>query len=81
MLERRESDQAIARSIRDPVRIVLISPEECERLDRRAQMGLRQTMPGSWKIGDDIFARLTEANIEWDAEPAEDSSVPFAQPQ
>jgi len=66
MLERGETDDAIAAFIRKHVRIVLISQEECVRLDRRDQLGLRQTMPGGWSFGDDVYARLTVAGIEWD---------------
>ncbi len=66
MLDVRDTDEAIAKLIRDHVKIVLISTKECERLDSRAQLGLRQKMPDWWKFGDDVFARLNEAKIEWD---------------
>ncbi len=66
MLERGETDDAIAAFIRKHVQIVLISTEECERLDRRDQLGLRQTMPVGWSFGDDVFARLVVAGIDWD---------------
>ena len=66
MLERGETDAAIAAFIREHVKIVLISDDECRRLDRAAQLGLRQTMPVGWQFGDDLFARLKVAQIEWD---------------
>jgi hypothetical protein len=66
MLERGETDDAIAAFIREHVKIVMISNDECERLDRAARPGLRQTMPIGWIIGDDVFARLKTAQIEWD---------------
>jgi hypothetical protein len=69
MLKSGASDETIARFIRDHVKIVQISPEECERLDRSDQLGLRQKMPNGWKPGDDVFARLEAAGIEWDLIP------------
>ncbi|MGN6363667.1 hypothetical protein [Asticcacaulis taihuensis] len=65
MLERGEGDREIAKFIRDHVKIVLISQEEQERLDRREQLALRQTMPSGWTFGGDVYARLTHAGIEW----------------
>jgi hypothetical protein len=70
MLECGESDIAIARFIREHVKIVLISKEEQERLDSRHHFALRQIMPEGWAFGDgvDIFARLKHAGIEWTSE-------------
>lgn len=66
LLARGEDDAVIAALIRDHVRIVLITREECERLDRRDDLGLRQRMPAGWQFGDDIYARLAAAGILWD---------------
>ncbi len=63
MVKAKEPDIAVAAFIRDHVRIVMISKEECERLDRRG--AFKQRMPESWKIGGDIFARLEAAEIAW----------------
>jgi hypothetical protein len=71
MLADGANDAAIAELIRDHVKIVLITRDECARLDQRTQLGLRQVMPASWKFGDDIFARLAAAKIGWS--PAEQS--------
>ena len=60
------SDDEIAALIRDHTRIVLITEEECRRLDRKDQHGLRQIMPTEWAFGGDLFARLRTAGIEWD---------------
>lgn len=65
MLERGATDAQIAIFIRDHVKIVRISNEECSRLDRKDQLGLRQRMPTGWAFGDDIYARLSAANIGW----------------
>lgn len=65
MLRQERDDAAIARFIKDHVKIVLITQEECERLDRKEHHGLRQAMPEGWAVGDDIFARLTAAGISW----------------
>ena len=65
MLERGSTDGQIAGFIRDHVKIVRISDEECLKLDRKDQLGLRQRMPTGWTFGDDIYARLSAAEIEW----------------
>jgi hypothetical protein len=59
-------DSEIAAFIRDTVRIVLISGDECRRLDRRNELGLRQLMPSDWQPGGDLFARLHAAGIKWE---------------
>lgn len=63
------SDQAVAAFIRNHVKIVMISHEECERLDRRdpskQSKSLKQRMPDDWEIGHDIFARLEAVGIAW----------------
>lgn len=66
LIEGGASDEDVAAFIRDHVRIVHISQEECQRLDRVAELGLRQIMPADWKFGDDPFARLTAAGIVWE---------------
>jgi hypothetical protein len=63
------SDAEIAAYIRDHIRIVLITNDECRRLDRRDELGLRQVMPPDWQSGGDPFARLEAAGIEWDPFP------------
>jgi hypothetical protein len=65
MLELGDSDDAIALFIRDHLKVVLISEDECERLDRKSGLGYRQDMPPGWAIGDDLFARLDAAGIRW----------------
>ncbi len=70
MLKRKETDEALAKLIRDNTKIVLISKEESERLDRVDQVNHRQTMPDGWKFGDDPFARLKKAKIEWTPYPS-----------
>ena len=70
MLKAEQSDRALADYIKHHLRIVRISHEECQRLDQKLQLGLRQSMPTDWKIGDDVYARLTAAGIEWSPLPA-----------
>lgn len=65
MLKRGEGDVAIAKLIERHNKIVLISREERDRLDRREHLGLRQSMPKDWTFGGDIYARLHLAGIEW----------------
>lgn len=64
-LENGESDAALATFLRDHVKVVIISEEERQRLDRWKHLGLRQKMPSGWQFGDDIFARLNAAGISW----------------
>ncbi len=65
MIEAGEKDAAVAAFIREHVKIVLITKDEAARLDSSAQLGLRQTMPAGWQVGDDVYARLHAAGIEW----------------
>lgn len=65
MLRRKRGDAEIAGFIKDHLKIVLITLDECERLDRKAHHGLRQSMPSGWVVGDDVFARLVAAGISW----------------
>ena len=65
MLEAGHDDEALAAFIRHHVKIVLLTAEESARLDRKEHLGLRQAMPPGWTFGDDIFARLDAAGIEW----------------
>ena len=53
----------------------MISNEEQVRLDHREMVGLRQAMPIGWKLGDDIFARLKAAQIEWAPHKEQPSSI------
>ncbi len=65
MLEAGETDQAVARYIRDHLKIVRVSTEEAHRLERVRNLGVRHAMPIGWAPGDDIYARLVAARIEW----------------
>lgn len=55
----------IAKLIESNLAIVHISKEEQELLD--ITLGLRTSMPKNWKFGDNIFARLEAAELEWEA--------------
>ena len=57
------SKEEIANLIKKNLRIVLISNEEQQRLD--VELGMQTAMPEGWKWGDDIFARLHAAGIEF----------------
>lgn len=65
MLERGASDAEIAAFLREYVKIVFVSEDERRRLDLRSELGLRQRMPEGWAFGDDPFARLSAAGIDW----------------
>jgi hypothetical protein len=52
----------IAQMIKNNLAIVLITNEEAELLDN--ELDLQTSMPENWKFGDDIFARLSVAQIK-----------------
>jgi len=54
----------VAEFIAQHLRIVRISIEEQRHLDQNLR--LKQTMPIGWSVGDDIYARLRVAGIEFD---------------
>jgi len=60
------SDDEVALYIRDHVKIVEITKEEADRLDRKADFNLKKTMPEGWQAGGDVYARLAAAGIEWE---------------
>lgn len=66
MLKRGDGDEAIAAFIRHHTKIVLVTPAEAEKLDRVAELGLRQKMPDDWLFGGNVFRRLEVANIDWE---------------
>lgn len=54
----------VAQFIAKHLRVVKISREEQIHLDHNLK--LRETMPIDWTVGDDVYARLREANVEFD---------------
>ena len=52
----------VAQMIKNNLAIVLITNEEAELLDN--ELDMQTSMPENWKFGDDIFARLTTAQIQ-----------------
>lgn len=60
------SDADVARYIRDHVKIVEITKEEADRLDRANQTNLKTRMPDGWAAGGDVYARLAAAGIAWE---------------
>lgn len=72
MFEQGESIEAVARFIRRHLKIVLISKEESDRLNLKANLGLREKMPNGW-VSDagDVFERLKIAGVEYDLYPTE----------
>src|SRR5690606_27942308 len=46
------SDEQVARYIREHVKIVEITREEADRLDRRVNANLKTKMPADWNAGD-----------------------------
>lgn len=65
MLGRGDSDEFIARFIRDHTRIVLITPEEAEALDQSKSPCLKQAMPVGWAPGGGLYRRLDLMGIKW----------------
>ena len=52
----------VAQMIKNNLAIVLITNEEAELLDN--ELDLQTSMPEDWKFGDNVFARLTTAQIQ-----------------
>ena len=55
----------IATLIRDNLKVVLITREERYNLDSSSKLNLRMRMPAGWTFGQDVFARLQYAGIEF----------------
>jgi len=62
MTMEKRSVTEIAQMIKNNLAIVLITNEEAELLDN--ELDLQTSMPEGWKFGDDVFARLTTAQIQ-----------------
>jgi len=62
MLQEKRSITEIAQMIKNNLAIVLITNEEAELLDN--ELDMQTSMPENWKFGDDVFARLTSAQIQ-----------------
>ena len=63
MVENGSSDEQIARMIEQNLVIVHITNDQAKYLDQ--ELGLKTTMPDGWKFGDNIYARLEVANIDY----------------
>jgi hypothetical protein len=62
MTMEKRSVTEIAQMIKNNLAIVLITNEEAELLDN--ELDMQTSMPENWKFGDDIFARLSVAQIK-----------------
>ncbi len=58
-------DEEVARFLIGHIKVVRISREEQLHLDSASGANLKQSMPKGWKVGDDVFARLSAANIKF----------------
>ncbi len=67
MFERGDSIDDVAKFIRKYLKIVLVSKDEQDRLNKKANLNLRQRMPDGWtfEIGCE-FERLKIAGVEYD---------------
>jgi hypothetical protein len=61
MLADGASDEDVAAFIESHLRIVLVTREEADHLDR--VLGLRTRMPAGWTVGDDVMARFAAGGI------------------
>ena len=65
MFEEGSSIESVAKFIRKHLKIVYISKEEQQKLDRGNQLNLRQRMPDYWSFDNGcLYARLDAAKIE-----------------
>jgi len=62
MTMEKRSVTEVAQMIKNNLAIVLITNEEAELLDN--ELDMQTNMPENWKFGDDVFARLTTAQIQ-----------------
>jgi hypothetical protein len=62
MLIEKRSVTEVAQMIKNNLAIVLITNEEADLLDN--ELDMQTTMPEGWEFGDNVFARLTTANIK-----------------
>ena len=70
MFENGESIETVAKFIRSFLKIVLISEEEKNLLDKKDNLNLRQKMPAGWTFENGCaFERLTLAGIEYELYP------------
>ena len=59
-------DEEVARFLADHIKVVRISRAEQLHLDSATGANLKQGMPKGWKVGDDVFARLVAAGIQFE---------------
>ena len=65
MVENDSSDEQVAKMIEKNLKIVHITKDQAKVLDQ--DLGLKTTMPAGWQFGDNVFARLDVANIDYSA--------------
>lgn len=63
MFEDNKTEEEVAQMIEDNLKIVHITKDQAKHLD--IDLGLRTSMPSGWAFGDNIFARLDEAGINY----------------
>ena len=63
MFEDNRMEEDVAQMIEDNLKIVHITKDQAKHLD--IDLGLRTSMPSGWAFGDNIFARLDEAGINY----------------
>jgi len=57
--------QEVGAFIAAHLKIVHLTKDECDRLNKKVQCNLRQRMPEGWSFGKDLYARLHQAEIEF----------------
>ncbi len=55
----------VARFIAEHLKIVYLTQDQCDLLNKKKHFNLRQRMPNGWRFGHDHFARLREAEISY----------------
>jgi hypothetical protein len=63
MLRLGASTSEVAHFIAEHLKIVYLTQEQCDLLNKKAHHNLRQKMPSGWSFNDDHFARLRVAGI------------------
>lgn len=70
MFERDASVEEVGRFIREHLKIIFITKDEQDRLDKGKNQNLRQKMPPDWTFGSgSVYSRLEFAGIEFELFP------------
>lgn len=65
LIESGKTDDEVGEFIAAHLKIVLLTKDECDRLNKSRHFNLRQRMPPGWNFDEDPFERLRVAGISY----------------